>query len=148
MSWLGTGVPVISYNNTAYELPKPIKGGRIERYIPETKSYKNTDGNIVTGENKWRFSGEYHFEQVDSDVIDTIINIYNEMRNIRWIPHGDASYINYLVRIIDLIPDSTNGIITANKLTIKVLGSENIYKIWTQDNAIALFEFDSIAVKR
>ena len=138
MSYRGTGSPQFGTNALSYTLPKPVKGGRNEKFEPIQEVYENILHQLIPGERVLRFAGEYEFSIVPTATLNILVTAYNHGRIIMWAPHSDVNKIRYAVIVRDLNIVPVNGLIDYDGLTIKVESIDVTNMIPTSDNIFRL----------
>jgi len=128
---------IVLDNGEILNLPKPTRDGRDEKYIPVGQEYENIDGEIITKRKGYRFEAEYKFHNFDPNVLEDIIDLYNEKTEIVFIPFSDLPAVRYLCKIDDLQVQSTYSFI--DSVTIKIKSKKIIPKIPTTDNMYGVF---------
>ncbi len=116
----GTGVPQFGFSRVSYDMPIPDKGSRSEKFEPIQEIYENIRNELIVGDRKFRFVGEYEFSSVPSATVETLLNIYNTKSHMKWAPHKDLNKINYNVLIEELDVFPVNGLIDIDGVKIKV----------------------------
>jgi len=147
--WQGEGAPQIVYiavsgNRTIISLPRPVKDGRVEEYDDsEMKRYTNLRGKLKDGKPFIRFTATYTFGNLDTDMINDIITLYNFTKTITWIPYSDFPWINYECKWKPM-PKLHHGTVSRDSLVITVKSVGDVGKIPTLDNMLAVVMFGRI----
>ena len=122
--------------NLTIDLPRPVKGKRVEKFQDEKKVYTNIYGKRIPMVSEFRFIGEYEFGHVTTDIIDKVVSLYNSQSVCIWIPHKDFIMVNYQVVIKEINPTYLNGIVSRDTLIMKVESINLLRAIPTIDNMI------------
>ncbi len=138
MSYRGTGAPQFGTNALSYTLPKPVKGGRTEKFEPIQEVYENILHQLIPGERVLRFVGEYEFSTVPTATLNILVTAYNYGRMIMWAPHSDINKIRYAVIVKELNILPVNGLIDYDGLSLKVEAIDVTNMIPTSDNIFRL----------
>ena len=145
----GQGAPVISdmqgNEDSVVYLPTPLKGQRAEAFKIQTKPYTNIYGKRIVGETRYRFEGKYKFGEVDVNVLARITALADSSTIVKFIPHSDFAFVNFMIVIKELLIPPLQGVITRDALELKVEGVEYVNQIPTADNMYGAFMFDKIA---
>jgi len=138
MAYRGTGAPQFGTGAVSYTMPRPIKGGRNELFVPIQEVYENILNKLIPAERKLRFTGEYEFSIVPTATLSQLITVYNTGRIMMWAPHSDINKIRYAVHIdvCDIIP--VNGLIDYDGLKLKIRAIDVTNMIPTSDNIFRL----------
>jgi len=134
MAYRGTGAPQFGTGGLSYTMPRPIKGGRIEKYEPIQEVYENILHKIIPAERVLRFTGEYEFNAVPSATLNLLVGIYNRGQTLVWAPHSDLNKIRYHVIVDELVIQPINGLIDFDGLLLKLRALDTTNAIPTGDN--------------
>jgi len=85
------GFPQIDCSETSIDLPYPDAGGRKDRWVEEKgETYTNLDGDILIGNRKFRYVGEYVFSSISYSDAETIKSLFNRKVLIQFTPWNDV----------------------------------------------------------
>ena len=139
----GKGSPVISdmqgNDNSVVYLPKVLRGQRKEDFKIDTKTYTNIYGKRIVGETRYRFEGNYKFGEITSSVLARVTTLADQSTIVKWIPHSDFAFVNYMVVIKEILIPPLEGLVTKDTLELKVEGVEYVHQIPTADNMFGAF---------
>ena len=149
MAYRGSGAPVISdmqgNEDSVIYLPTPLRGERKEDFKIKTKTYTNIYGKKIVGETRYRFEGNYKFGEIDVNVLARVTALCDTSTIVKFIPHSDFAFINFMVVIKEILIPPLEGLISKDSLTIKVEGVEFVDSIPTADNMYGGFQPTRIA---
>jgi len=134
MSYRGTGAPQFGTEAATYTMPRPVKGGRTEKFEPIQQIYENIINKLIPGERVLRFSGEYEFSIVPIATLNLLMNVHNFGRIMMWAPHSDINKIRYAVVVdnFEIIP--VNGLIDYDGVKLSVRAVDTVNSIPNPDN--------------
>lgn len=73
----GVNPPIIYVDDTPYQLPSPVRGGRDEDFPKEIKSWIDLDDEIHERIKGYRLETSYEYEFIENDDLEDLITIYN-----------------------------------------------------------------------
>ena len=145
----GKEAPVLSdmlgNEDSVVYLPTPLRGQRREDFKIQTKTYTNIYGKRIVGETRYRFEGKYKFGEVDVNVLARITALCDNSTIVKFMPHSDFAFINFMVVIKKMSIPPLEGVITRDALEFEVEGVEYVDMIPTADNMYGGFMLDKIA---
>jgi hypothetical protein len=73
----GTNAVTIYVDEEAYDLPMPIRGGRNETFVKETKTWIDITNEIQERIKGYRLEAKYEYDFIENDDLENLITIYN-----------------------------------------------------------------------
>lgn len=144
----GKGAPAISdmqgNEDSVVYLPAVIRGERREDFKIETKTYTNIFGKRIVGQTRYRFEGNYKFGEIVTGDLAKVTSLADESTIIKWIPHSDMPWVNFMCVIKELKIPPLDGLITKDSLEIRVEGVEFVNSIPNADNMFGGFTLYNI----
>ena len=144
----GKGAPVISdmlgNTDSVVYLPNVIRGERREDFKIDTKTYTNIFGKRIVGQTRYRFEGKYKFGEITTGDLAKVTSLADESTIIKFIPHSDMPWVNFMCVIKELKIPPLDGLITKDSLELTLEGVEYINSIPNADNMFGGFTLNNV----
>jgi hypothetical protein len=121
-TWQGDSPPLAVCGLEAIQFPYPDNGGVKEVWEPVVEElWENLQGDIVQGDLRFRFRGEYSWSTGLLDAqVETLLDWRNRRAVVLWWPRSDMTTPVVQCRIADVVPEPGATMLTQTKVTVKV----------------------------
>ncbi len=121
MSWEGTGAPVFRVDGVEHVFPRCVQGGRKEEWPKEVdRTRKTVLGEVVRGEQGFRFQAEYTWANLTDDQVVLLQSWDNQQVDIQVQPYGDTATLRVACWVVSVTFEKGSTVFAQDRVTLKV----------------------------